>query len=76
MAVYPIIYIPCDDDIGEEIDDDEDEDAIVINPLDLVITGSADNTARAWSFDTGGCLKVFKVGSLMLLKLILSIICL
>ena len=22
--------------------------------------GSADSTARSWSFDTGGCLKIFK----------------
>ena len=27
---------------------------------DILISGSADSTARSWSFDTGGCLKLFK----------------
>uniref|UniRef100_A0A6A7FN43 WD repeat-containing protein 86-like isoform X1 n=1 Tax=Hirondellea gigas TaxID=1518452 RepID=A0A6A7FN43_9CRUS len=57
LAVYPIIYIPAEDEVME---DSDDEDTIVINPLDMVITGSADNTAKSWSFDTGGCLKTFK----------------
>ena len=26
----------------------------------FVHKGSADSTARSWSFDTGGCLKIFK----------------
>lgn len=35
-----------------------DEKGLNINPTDLVITGSFDNTARSWSFDTGMCLRV------------------
>lgn len=49
-GVYPIIFIPAEDfDVT---------DGATINPGDLIITGSADMCARAWSFDTGGCLKV------------------
>ncbi|KAK7069086.1 WD repeat-containing protein 86 [Halocaridina rubra] len=50
--VFPVIFIPTENDDG--LDDGN------INPGDLVITGSNDGTARSWSFDTGGCLKVFK----------------
>ncbi|KAK3895159.1 hypothetical protein Pcinc_001125 [Petrolisthes cinctipes] len=34
-----------------------DEQGWNINPGDTIFTGSFDNTARSWSFDTGGCLK-------------------
>lgn len=51
-GVYPLIFIPTDDfDLT---------DGATINPGDLLITGSADMCARAWSFDTGNCLKIFK----------------
>ncbi len=51
-GVYPLIYIPTEDfDVT---------DGATINPGDLLITGSADMCARAWSFDTGNCLKIFK----------------
>ncbi|XP_069974673.1 WD repeat-containing protein 86-like [Penaeus vannamei] len=53
-GVYPIIYIPAVDTVPE------DSEGININPGDLIITGSADATARSWSFDTGNCLKIFK----------------
>ena len=36
----------------------EAEEVNMIRPGDTLITGSADQTARSWSFDTGGCLKV------------------
>ncbi len=49
-GVYPIIFIPAEDF--------DPNDGAVINPGDMLITGSADHTARSWSFDTGGCLKV------------------
>ena len=49
-GVYPLIFIPAEDfDVT---------DGATINPGDTLITGSADCTARSWSFDTGGCLKV------------------
>ncbi len=49
-GVYPLIYIPAEDF--------DPNDGATINPGDTLITGSADCTARAWSFDTGNCLKV------------------
>jgi WD40 repeat protein len=38
------------------MDDDVDPDG----SKDILITGSADCTARSWNFETGQCLKVFK----------------
>ena len=32
-----------------------------VEAADVLITGSADGTARAWSFSTGNCTKIFKV---------------
>ncbi|XP_018019768.2 WD repeat-containing protein 86-like, partial [Hyalella azteca] len=49
LAVYPIIYVPAADDWGK--------DEITINPLDVIITGSADSTAKIWSFEEGTCLR-------------------
>lgn len=51
-GVYPLIFIPAEDF--------DPNDGATINPGDTLITGSADATARAWSFDTAGCLKIFK----------------
>ena len=51
-GVYPLIFIPAEDS------GTLDEEGLNIHPGDLLITGSSDATARAWSFDTGGCLKV------------------
>ncbi|XP_076351524.1 uncharacterized protein LOC143247398 [Tachypleus tridentatus] len=50
-GVYPIIFIPAEDNplVGQ---------SICVG--DILITGSADCTARSWSFDTGTCLQVFK----------------
>ena len=50
-GVYPLIFIPSEDSGFST-------EGLAINPGDLLITGSADHTARSWSFDTGGCLKV------------------
>jgi WD40 repeat protein len=50
-GVYPLIFIPSEDSGFST-------DGLAINPGDLLISGSADHTARSWSFDTGGCLKV------------------
>lgn len=50
--MYPIIFIPGEDTGGLN------EEGMHINPGDLIITGSADHTARSWSLDAGYCLKV------------------
>ena len=54
-GVYPIIFIPA-----EDLGDDDDSEGPNINPGDMVITGSADMTARSWSFESGGCIKQFR----------------
>ena len=51
--VCPLIFIPADDD---DVDDTLDMEGA----NDLLITGSADATARKWNFETGKCLHVFK----------------
>ena len=53
-GVYPLIFIPADEDEGP------DEDGEWGSNKDILITGSADFTARSWSFETGKCLKSFK----------------
>ncbi len=50
--VYPLIFIPAADF--------DPTDGATINAGDMLITGSADHTARSWSFDTGGCIKTFQ----------------
>ena len=52
-GVYPLIFIPGDDDETEETFDGDAS-------KDMLITGSADFSARTWNFETGQCLKVFK----------------
>lgn len=47
-GVYPLIFIPCDDD-----------DLPSVNK-DILVSGSADFTARTWSFETGKVLKKFE----------------
>ena len=51
-----MIFIPAADDLGDE----EETDGPNIRPGDVLITGSADMTARSWSFESGGCLKQFR----------------
>ena len=51
-GVYPLIFIPADEDDLEETHLDSSKD--------LLITGSADFTARTWDFETGQQLKTFK----------------
>ncbi|XP_050717826.1 WD repeat-containing protein 86-like [Eriocheir sinensis] len=53
-VVSPVIFIP---EKAIRIPDKDNRD---IYPTDLVITGSFDNTAIAWSFDTGTSLRKFK----------------
>eukprot|EP00090_Calanus_glacialis_P013359 TRINITY_DN219_c0_g1_i1.p1 TRINITY_DN219_c0_g1~~TRINITY_DN219_c0_g1_i1.p1 ORF type:complete len:490 (-),score=146.83 TRINITY_DN219_c0_g1_i1:545-2014(-) len=55
-GVYPMIFIPAADDLGDE----EETDGPNIRPGDVLVTGSADMTARSWSFESGGCLKQFR----------------
>ena len=54
-GVYPLIFIPAEESYCLP-----DTEGPVINPGDVLISGSADSTARSWSFDTGSCLKIFK----------------
>lgn len=51
-GVYPLIFMPADEDDLEETHLDSSKD--------LLITGSADFTARSWDFETGQQLKAFK----------------
>jgi len=51
-SVYPLIFIPAPDD--DDRDDDEDSDS-----HDILVTGSADFTAIAWSFETAEQLQTF-----------------
>jgi len=53
-SVYPLIFIPSPDD-----DDDADNDETSDNQ-DILVTGSADFTAIAWSFETAEPLQTFK----------------
>ena len=48
-GVYPLIFIPDDEDTGPTSAN-----------RDILMTGSADFTARSWSFETGKCLKKFE----------------
>ena len=53
-GVYPLIFIPSDEEnvSPETFDWDGNKD--------LLLSGSADHTARSWSFETGKTLQVFK----------------
>ena len=53
-GVYPMVFIPNED--GMNLDDSMD----ISGSSDVLITGSADGTARSWSFMTGNCTKIFK----------------
>ena len=54
-GVYPLIFIPSADDL-----DEVESEGRSIRPGDILLTGSADNTARTWSFESAGCLKQFR----------------
>ena len=54
-GVYPLIYVPAKADMAE-FDLDED----VVHFGDILITGSADGTAKSWSIESGRCIKVEK----------------
>ena len=53
-GVYPLVFIPADEEevSPETFDWDGNKD--------ILISGSADFTARSWSFETGKCLQTFK----------------
>lgn len=53
-GVYPLIFIPGDDEEDENLDEQLEWGG----NTDVLITGSADFTARLWSFETGKCVKV------------------
>ena len=53
-GIYPLVFIPAEATVGAEVTARGE-----IHPEDMLITGSADQTARSWSFETGGCLKVY-----------------
>jgi WD40 repeat protein len=53
-GVYPLIFIPADDEDVDPVNFDWDGNK------DILITGSADFTAKSFSFETGKCLKTFK----------------
>lgn len=53
-GVYPMVFIPADE---EEVNVDTFDWE---GNKDILITGSADFTARSWSFETGKTLKIFK----------------
>ena len=62
-GVYPLIFVPHD--INESVEGDEMDEATkeelkddIIHPNDIVITGSADATAKVWSLHSGECLHV------------------
>jgi WD repeat-containing protein 86 len=56
-GILPIVFIPSESDTGQG-DDLEQETEIYAK--DMIITGSQDNTAKTWSFETGDCLKTFR----------------
>ena len=53
-GVYPLIFVPAEE---EEVSPENFE---WDGNKDILISGSADFTARTWSFESGKCLKVFK----------------
>lgn len=53
-GVYPLMFIPVYEEDDFEFNDGSD------NELGVLITGSADGTARSWNCDSGARLKVFK----------------
>lgn len=45
-GTYPVLHVPMDEDAGLDLG------------AGILVTGSADCTARSWSVDSGLCLKV------------------
>ncbi|XP_067141318.1 WD repeat-containing protein 86-like isoform X1 [Centruroides vittatus] len=54
-ATYPIIFLSGE----KESEEEEDNYEYKSSDEDIIITGSADGTARSWSFDTGRCINTF-----------------
>ena len=63
-GVYPLIFLPgglepdTDDEDEESNAEQKDDVNLLINQMDLVITGSADATAKVWSLYSGECIHV------------------
>ncbi|XP_064090092.1 WD repeat-containing protein 86-like isoform X2 [Macrobrachium nipponense] len=55
LGISSLIFIPGDED-ARTIEDDD----VVINVDDILITGSADHTARTWSVATGKTIHIFR----------------
>ena len=53
LGVYPLLYIPQDDSFERDLSDLE-------NNQDVLITGSADATARSWALNTNETLITYK----------------
>ncbi|CAF3418776.1 unnamed protein product [Rotaria socialis] len=58
-GILPILFIPAEHSGGGGGDEDLDQDTNIY-AKDLIVTGSQDKTAKAWSFETGECLKTFR----------------
>ncbi|XP_033728391.1 WD repeat-containing protein 86-like [Pecten maximus] len=54
-AVYPLVFIPTQDE-----DDEDNADQDVDMSIGILLTGSADNTARSWNCDSGQTVNIFK----------------
>jgi len=58
-AVYPLLYIPAPDDEESNPNPNNDDESSTFKE-DILVTGSADFTAIAWSFETAEQLQTFK----------------
>ncbi|XP_060082386.1 WD repeat-containing protein 86-like [Ylistrum balloti] len=54
-AIYPLVFIPTLDEDDEEAEE-QDEDM----SIGILLTGSADGTARSWNCDSGQTINIFK----------------
>ena len=52
-GIYSLIFVPADESMA-----DFDTVGDVLHFGDVLITGSADGTAKSWSTESGRCLKV------------------
>ena len=52
-GITPLMYIPAEDALKDDVIDIESN-------KDILVTGSADGTARSWNMDSGDCIVTFK----------------
>ncbi|OWF45567.1 WD repeat-containing protein 86-like [Mizuhopecten yessoensis] len=57
-ATYPLVFIPTLDEDDEANEDNEEQS--IDTSIGMLVTGSADGTARTWNCDTGRTIKIFK----------------